>query len=159
LPIRKKLDEVAGRICKAVVPIRKEYFLGQGESLAICTLSSMDLLEKISSSEKIMKRIAIVGRLLSENKGIDAMIRFTIEHPNLRQIILCGQEVKGHKAGHALLSVWRSGVNANGRIIGMSGPYAALRSSPDAVEKFRMQVSILDMVGTTDLAAVEKLVA
>ena len=69
LRTRERVDEVAGKICKAVIPIRKEYYVGQGKSLAICTLSSLDLLEKISQTPFIMDRVAIVGRLLSENNG------------------------------------------------------------------------------------------
>jgi tetrahydromethanopterin S-methyltransferase subunit A len=46
-----------------------------------------------------MNTIAIAGRLLSENKGIDAIINFALEHPDLHGIIVCGEEVKGHRAG------------------------------------------------------------
>jgi hypothetical protein len=37
-----------------------------------------------------MNTIAIAGRLLSENKGIDEIINFALEHPDLRGIIVCG---------------------------------------------------------------------
>ena len=61
-------------------------------------MSSIGLLEEISKSD-LMDRIAIAGRLLSENRDIDAMIRFVLEHPDLRRIIVCGKELKGHRAG------------------------------------------------------------
>jgi tetrahydromethanopterin S-methyltransferase subunit A len=38
-----------------------------------------------------MDKILIVGRLLSENKGNDAIIRFTLAHPELHYIIVCGK--------------------------------------------------------------------
>jgi tetrahydromethanopterin S-methyltransferase subunit A len=49
------------------------------------------LLEDICKSSEIMDKILIVGRLLSENKGIDAIIRFTLAHPELHYIIVCGK--------------------------------------------------------------------
>jgi tetrahydromethanopterin S-methyltransferase subunit A len=46
MPIRKSLDDAAGRLCKALLPIKHEYYLGRGKAVAICTLSSIDLLKK-----------------------------------------------------------------------------------------------------------------
>ncbi len=159
MAIRKKLDDIAGRICESLLPIRQEYLLGKGDSVAICTLLSMELLDRISSSDNMMKRIAIAGRLLSENKGIDEMIRFTLQHPKLERIILCGREVKGHRAGQALVSLVTSGADSNGRIIGALGPYPFLQSSPSAIDRFRRQVKIVNLIGTTDVEKISKLVA
>ena len=153
--IRRKFDDVAGKVCEAVLPIKHEYYIGRGKELAICTLSSVDLLEEISKSD-IMSKLAIAGRLLSENRGIDAMIRFTLEHPDLRLIIVCGKEVKGHRAGQALLALARNGIDSDGRIIGARGPYPILKSPAGDVRDFRRRVEIIDMIGTVDI---EKLVA
>lgn len=149
MTIRKKLDDAAGEVCRVVLPIKHEFHLGRGKGLAICTLSSIDLLEEISNSD-IMDRVAIAGRLLSENKGIDAMIRFAAEHPDLKRIILCGKEVKGHRAGQALLALAKNGTD-NGRIVGALGPYPTLKSPAGDIDAFRRQVEIIDMVGTTDV--------
>src|SRR3712207_4723800 len=108
----KILEDEAGKLCKALFPIKQEYYLGSGKAAAICTLSSFDLLEMLSRSS-IMDRVLIVGRLLSENKGIDAMIDFTKNHPELNRIILCGKEVRGHRAGQALLALARNGVDTS----------------------------------------------
>lgn len=151
MTVRKKFDDAAGKICEAVLPIKHEYYLGRGKELAICTLSSIGLLEEISKSD-IMNKVAIAGRLLSENKGIDAMIRFALEHPDLGCIIVCGKEVKGHRAGQALLALARNGIDKDGRIIGALGPYPILQSPARDVDAFRRQVEILDMIGTIDIA-------
>ena len=155
MTIKKKFDDAAGKVCEAILPIRHDYYLGKGKDLAICTLSSIGLLEEISKSE-IMDRIAIAGRLLSENRGIDSMIRFALEHPDLKRIIVCGKEVRGHRAGQALLALARNGVDDKGRIIGALGPYPTLKSPVEDVFAFRRQVEIKDMIGTTNI---EKLVA
>jgi len=155
MPIRKKLDDAAGKVCEAILPIKHDNYHGKGKELAICTLSSIGLLQEISKSD-VMDKIAIAGRLLSENRGIDAMIRFALEHPDLKHIIVCGKEVKGHRAGQALLALARNGVDKEGRIIGALGPYPMLKSPAKDVDAFRRQVEITDMVGTVDI---EKLVA
>jgi tetrahydromethanopterin S-methyltransferase subunit A len=95
--IREILDDVAGKLCKALVPIRHECYLGTGKTVGVCTLSSTNPL-KICTYDT-MNTIAIAGRLLSENKGIDAIINFALEHPDLRGIIVCGEEMKDHRAG------------------------------------------------------------
>jgi tetrahydromethanopterin S-methyltransferase subunit A len=149
-PIREILGDVAGKLCKALLPIRHEYYLGTGKTVGVCTLSSTNLLKQISTSY-IMDTIAIAGRLLSENKGIDAIINFALEHPELRWIIVCGEEVKGHRAGQALIALARNGVDTTGKIIGAHGPYPILKSSAYAIEAFRRQVQILDMIGVVNI--------
>jgi tetrahydromethanopterin S-methyltransferase subunit A len=121
--LMEKLESIAGRLCEVLFPIEHEYYIGDEEkSVAICILSSIDLLETISKTTDTMSRILLVGRLLSENKGIDTLIRFTLKYPNLHHIVVCGKKVKVHKAGQALLSLHRNGVNKeDGRIIGATG--------------------------------------
>ena len=65
----------AGKLCEFLIPVKHSYYEGKGTKAAICTLGSLDLLEAISYSQDLMANISIVGRLLSENNGIDAMIR------------------------------------------------------------------------------------
>lgn len=98
-----------------------------------------------------MNEIAVCGRLLSENKGIDIIINFTSKNPDIKCIVACGKEVRGHRAGQALLALARNGVDSSGRIIGALGPDPLLKSSPHVVDRFRRQVGILDMIGTVSI--------
>lgn len=62
------IGEAIGKLCKVILPINEEFYIGNSDSkIAICTLSSIDLLKNIANSE-ILNKISIVGRLLSENK-------------------------------------------------------------------------------------------
>jgi tetrahydromethanopterin S-methyltransferase subunit A len=152
-------DNAAGKLCKALIPIKHEYYIGNGKCTAICTLSSIDLLENISKAVAIMNRILIVGRLLSENKGIETIVQFIVDHPELHNMIICGKEVKGHQAGQALLSLYNNGVNNSGRIIGAKGPYPILRSSRKDIEVFRKQIhKIYDLREIDDNMKIEKFV-
>ena len=132
---KERLDNLAGRLCESILPVRESYFAGKGRRIAICSLASIDLLKEISGSREIMDRVIIVARLLSENKGIDTMIQFVLENPSLSHIILCGKEVKGHQAGQALLSMYKNGIDDAGRIIGATGPYPFLKSSKRDVDR------------------------
>lgn len=153
---RKKFDDVAGRICEAVIPVRHQFFEGRGRATAVCTLGSIDLLEEVSKSRAIMDRVAMAGRLLSENRGIDAVVAYAAGHPELKRIVVCGKEVKGHMAGQALLALHRNGVDSSGRIIGAAGPYAELKAPKEHVERFRAQVELVDMVGVSDLERIAR---
>jgi len=118
-------------------------------------LSSIDLLEMISRSY-LMNKVLIAGRLLSENKGIDAMIAFTIKHPELRRILICGKEVKGHRAGQALLALASNGMDLSGRIIGAASPNPIVTLSAQEVDTFRRQVQIIDLIGTVDIGRIAR---
>ncbi|MDQ3837343.1 MAG: tetrahydromethanopterin S-methyltransferase subunit A [Thermoproteota archaeon] len=156
ISIRKKLEDAAGILCKAFLPIKQEYYFGSGKSDAICTLSSTDLLESISTSP-IMEKVLIAGRLLSENRGIDAIVNFAMNYPELRRIIVCGNEVKGHRAGQALIALARNGVNSQGRIIGASGPNPIVTQPRANVGIFRNQVRIIDLIGKVDVAEISRI--
>ena len=153
---KRLFGNAVGKICEALIPIRHEYYIGKGKSVAICTLSSIDLLKELSNSVDIMNKILIVGRLLSENEGIDTIIKFVLDHTELYHIIICGKEVKGHQAGQALVSLYKNGINNDGRIIGAKGPYPLLRSSQKDIEEFRKQIiRFSDLRGIADIEIIK----
>ncbi len=145
------LSEVVGQICKMLIPIRDEVFYGNRESsVGICTLSSMSLLKEIADSD-LLEKVAVAGRLLSENKGIDVLIRYVLKNPLLRTIIVCGTEVSGHRAGHSLILLHKYGVDKNNRISNSLSPDPVLSSSETEILQFQRQVKIIDMIGKTSL--------
>lgn len=146
-----QLSDIAGKICKIIFPIREEVFVGNDEStIAVCTLSSIELLKEISNSD-LMQKIAISGRLFSENKGIDELIRNIIKNPNLRTLIVCGKEVSGHKTGHALVSLYKYGIDDDNRIVNSHSPNPFLTVSKKDIEKFQKQITLVDRIGETRL--------
>ncbi len=152
------LGNFIGEICKTLIPIPEEMYFGNNESsISICTLSSINLLKRISDSN-LMNNIAVVGRLLSENQGIDSIIQNVISNKKNKIIILCGKEVSGHKAGHSLLTLHKNGINNDGRITGSNSPDPILMVSKTDVDKFRNQVKIINKIGTTNFSEINKLV-
>lgn len=152
------LGEIAGEICKLVLPIPEETYAGNSESnVAICTLSSIDLLKQIASSG-VMEKIAISGRLLSENKGIDSLVRYVNKNPNLSTIIVCGKEVLGHKTGHALFCLHEFGTDQNNRIINSVSPDPVLSVSKKEIKQFQDQIQLVNKIGETNLQKITWLV-
>ena len=153
--LKKQLVSIAGRLCEVLLPIKDEYYIGKGNTVAICTLSSLHLLQTIADEPYIMNRILIVGRLLSENRGIDVLINFALKNQNLRYIIVCGKEVKGHKSGQAFLSLHKNGVQSDNRIIGAYAPSPFLLSSQRNIDTFRLQTKICNLIGIEDLQIIK----
>ena len=151
------LENLLGEICEKVFPISDTIYFGNSDSaIAICTLSSMKLLEKISKS-KLMNQISIAGRLLSENKGIDSIVRNS-NLKNIRTIILCGKEVLGHKTGHSLILFHKNGIDSTGKIINSISPHPFLTLSQKEVKKFQNQTKIINLIGETKFENIEKTV-
>jgi len=152
------IGNIFGEVCKTIFPIPEEIYFGNSKSsISICTLSSIHLLKDISNSE-LMNNIALVGRLLSENKGIDSIIHYVNSNPTVKTIILCGKEVLGHKPGYSLLALCKNGIDSTGRIINSSSPDPVLNVSLNEVKKFRSKVRIINKIGVTDLREIINLV-
>ncbi len=152
------IEDIAGELCKILLPIEEEVFFGDSKSnIAICTLSSMNLLKDISRSS-IIKEVAIAGRLLSENKGIDSLVRSVVSNEKINTIILCGKDTLGHKPGDSLLCLYKNGLDANHRIIGSVSPHPILTVSKKEVAKFQGQVKIINKIGKTSISELKSII-
>ena len=118
--------------------------------VAICTLSSSDLLEQLSQ-HPIAAKVAIIGPLETENIGIEQMLTTLLQRPRIRWLIVCGDESRGRYQGQALRCVFESGVTPDGSIAGARSRRAHLKNlAPDLVEAARHQVRLRDLVGIKD---------
>ena len=153
------LGDALGEICKAIFPIPEQCCAGNPDSaMAICTLSSMNLLRQIANSD-VLDRISIAGRLLSENKGIDSLIRHASSHKSIRTILLCGNDTWGHKAGHSLVELYRNGTDDYNRIINSTSPQPFLTASQSDIDHFRSKIVLVNRMGLTDMKLIRRLVS
>jgi tetrahydromethanopterin S-methyltransferase subunit A len=140
------LGNMIGELCRVILPIPEESYQGNPDSIiAVCTLSSLDLLKEISNSD-ILLHVSIVGRLLSENKGIDAIIRHVNQNKKIKTIIVCGKEVWGHKAGHSLFKLHNNGIDNDKRIIGSTSPDPYLVVTKSQIDYFRNEINLVNMI-------------
>jgi len=150
------LGEAIGQLCKTILPIPEEYYVGNfNSSITVCTLSSMNLLKKFPNSE-IFNHIFIVGRLLSENKGIDSIIEYVWNHQKIKTIIVCGKEVWGHKAGHSLFQLHKFGIDENNRIINSISPDPFLNISMSKIKHFQNIITLINLINETNFKTITR---
>lgn len=152
------LENIIGDLCKIILPIQEESYIGNTDaSIAICTLSSMELLKKISNSE-LLNHISIVGRLLSENKGIDSMIKYLNQNKKIKTIIVCGKDVYGHKAGHSLFELHKNGIDNCGRIINSVSPNPFLTVTKSEINYFQKEINLINLIDETNLVTIKNFI-
>jgi tetrahydromethanopterin S-methyltransferase subunit A len=84
---------------------------------------------------------ALSGTLQTENIGIEKIICNLVGNPNIRYLVLCGEEVAGHHSGSAVKALLANGINDKRTIIGSQAvtPYL-FNISLEAIERFRKQL-------------------
>jgi len=146
-----KLGEAIGKICEALLPIPEEFYVGNlDSSTCICTLSSVQLLKEFKNS-KIIDNFAIVGRLFSENKGIDSIVKCVNQNQKIKTIIVCGKEVWGHKSGHSLFQLHENGIDENNRIINSVSPDPFLTVSKSEIQYFQKEITLVNLIDETNI--------
>lgn len=85
----------------------------------------------------------VIGNLY-RTAGISPMIRNIFAHPQIRQLILWGDDLSG--SGESLVAFWRNGVDDNGSIVGSSG---GIETEIDltAIDELRHSVQLIDLRG------------
>ncbi len=128
--------------------VEGRYRVGSEDSpVAICTMASMDLVEQIPR-----EGVAIIGKTVTENLGIEKIIENITSNLKIRFLILCGKVSKGHFVGQAIKCLIDKGLDSGGRIIGAKGAMPVLKNiSRDRVERFRRQVEPIDLTGVEDI--------
>ncbi|MBN2095449.1 MAG: hypothetical protein JW727_05355, partial [Candidatus Aenigmarchaeota archaeon] len=84
-------------------------------------------------------------------RGVELLITNTISNPNIRYIILAGRD-SGHFTADLIENVSLNGVDASKKVIGTvcpSFPYLP-NLPPDAIERFRRQVEVINLIGIFD---------
>jgi tetrahydromethanopterin S-methyltransferase subunit A len=131
--------------------VKGDYTVGNPRSrIAVVTLAS-----QINPSPEV----ALWGSSKTENLGVEKIIVNTISNSNIRYILICGMESRGHLAGNSLLSIHTNGIDKKGKIIGSEGAIPFIENiSREAVKRFQQQVVLLDRIGLTDLTEIMKIV-
>jgi tetrahydromethanopterin S-methyltransferase subunit A len=128
-----------------------EYFvLDSTAPVAVTTLASVSLAEELANLKP--EGLAIVGKLETENIGIDKVVKNVVSNPAIHSIIVAGVEPEGHQSGSALLSLAQNGVDENNRITGSTAKRPVLKNVSRAeIDAFREQVRVIDLRNCEDL--------
>jgi len=94
----------------------------------------------------------IKGIMKTENVGLEKVVLNVISNPRIRFLVVCGKEEFGHFPADAVLCLIRNGTDEEKRIIGAKSAIPFLCSVPkEAVERFRSQVKVVDLVHPKDV--------
>jgi len=127
--------------------------------VAVCTLSSHELLDQIARSSLAM-RIAMLGPLETENLGIERMLTTLLRSPRIRWLVVCGDESRGRYQGQALQAVFQHGIRPDGTIPDARSRRARVRAlTVEQVDAARRQVRPRDLQGTHDLDRISAVIA
>ena len=114
-------------------------------SVAICTLASETLMDELAPLAQ--PGVAIVGRVFTENFGVEKVVTNIVANPHLRTLILCGTESR-HQVGQTLLALHANGRDDQGRVIGSQSPQPIVRSlSEEAIGIYRRKMTVIDLRG------------
>ena len=77
---------------------------------------------------------AIAGSCKTENLGLEKVIANVISNPNIRFVITCDAELRGHLSGQSLIALHQNGVDG-GKIVGSREQFRLSRTSPETISK------------------------
>ncbi len=129
-------------------PVRGDYQVGNPNAgVAVITLAS----------SLFPQKTAICGQCKTENLGVEKIVANVISNSNIRFLLLCGMESKGHLPGNTILALHKNGIDEQGRIIGSCGAIPFIQNlPPEAIARFQQQVELIDCIGLEDIAEIEE---
>jgi tetrahydromethanopterin S-methyltransferase subunit A len=126
--------------------------------VAVTTLGSVALAEAVSRNPPA--GLCIVGKVETENIGIEKIIKNVVSNPAIRYLICAGNEPPRHLTGATLLALFANGMDGRNRIPGSPGMRPVLPNTSAAeVQAFRKQLQPIDMIGCTDVSAIHARIA
>jgi tetrahydromethanopterin S-methyltransferase subunit A len=131
----------------------KYFVVDPAAPVAVTTLGSVALAQELATSAP--KGLCIVGKVETENIGIEKIIKNVLSNPAIRFLICAGMEPPKHLSGATLLALFKNGVDDARRIPGSPGMRPMLPNTKrEEVETFRQRVEPVDMIGCTDITAI-----
>jgi len=131
-------------------PVRGDYRVGD---------PNMGVVVVTLASQLYPRNAAICGQCKTENLGIEKIVANVVSNCNIRFLILCGMESKGHLPGNTILALHKNGIDEQGRIIGSCGAIPFIQNlPPEAIVRFQQQVELIDCIGLEDIVQIEELI-
>jgi tetrahydromethanopterin S-methyltransferase subunit A len=136
-------------IAKEWPPVRGDYTVIDSRSRISVTTLASDM--------EAFPGACMVGSCKTENLGIEKIIINTISNSNIRYILVCGTESRGHLSGNTLCAIHDNGIDEQGRIIGSDGAIPFIENIPSkAVDRFREQVELIDRRGLVETGKIRE---
>lgn len=101
--------------------------------------------------------VAIYGPLKTENIGIEKIVANVISNPHIRYLVVCGDDIKGHRSGSSLVALQKNGIDEQHKIIDAPGAIPYIENlNEEAIERFRAQIEIVDLLDENEKDVIDK---
>jgi tetrahydromethanopterin S-methyltransferase subunit A len=137
----------------------EEYYPWGGEFTA-CSPNGCVAVVLLNIQYTPPESVAIYGRLKTENIGIEKIVANTISNPHIRFLVVCGDDIRGHRSGSSLLALHKNGIDNNHRIIDAPGAIPYIENlKEDAIKRFQDQLDVVDLLGEKEKEKIDKIIA
>lgn len=118
---------------------------------AVCTIGSDFVLDN--------SNVAICMPCKTENLGIEKMVKTIISMPEIRFLLLCGDEITKRNVGECIIHLIKDGIEENGKIKNASGLMPYLKElTTEEVEYFRKQIILINIIGEKNIKKLDDLI-
>jgi len=101
--------------------------------------------------------VAIYGKLKTENIGIEKIVANTISNPHIRYLVVCGNDIRGHRSGSSLIALHKNGIDGQHRIIDAPGAIPYIENLDQAaITRFQKQIETIDLIEINDKENIDK---
>ncbi len=104
-------------------------------------------------------KVAIYGPLKTENIGIEKIVANVISNPNIRYLIVCGDDIRGHRSGSSLVALHKNGIDEQHRIIDAPGAIPFIENlNNEAIDRFQKQIEIANLIDVKKREDIDKII-
>lgn len=124
-----------------------EYYPWGGE-FTVCSPNGNVAVVMLTLEYVPPKTVAIYGPLRTENIGIEKIVANVISNPNIRFLVVCGDDIRGHRSGTSLVALHKNGIDENHKIIEAPGAIPYIENlKEEAIKRFRDQIDVVNLIG------------
>jgi tetrahydromethanopterin S-methyltransferase subunit A len=103
------------------------------------------------------KKVAIYGSLKTENIGVEKIVANVISNPHIRFLVVCGEDIRGHRSGSSLVALNKNGIDEQHRIIEAMGAIPYIENLDEkAIERFQDQIEVVNLIGIQDKKHIDR---
>ena len=125
--------------------MENEYYPWGGE-FTICSDNSCVAVVLLNIDYTPSDKVAIYGPLKTENIGVEKIVANVISNPNIRFLVICGEDIRGHRSGGSLIALNKNGIDKQHRIKDAPGAIPYIENlSEEAIDRFQSQIEIVDL--------------
>ena len=130
--------------------MKNEYYPWSGEFIA-CSPNGCVAVVILNVNYTPSNKVAIYGPLKTENIGIEKIVANVISNPHIRYLVVCGEDIRGHRSGSSLVALNKNGIDEQHKIIDAPGAIPYIENlDNEAIERFRKQIEIVNLIGVVN---------